>query len=71
VGPLFHPRIMSVRTGRLENLLIEQWPPTPTGELHHRVLRFYASSTHHHHWRNAPPGASRDCASRHKDDSSS
>ena len=34
---------MSVRTGRLENLFIEQRPPTPTGELHHRVLRETAS----------------------------
>jgi len=47
--PLFHPRIISIRTGRLENLFIEQRPPTPTGELHHRVLRFNASPSTHHH----------------------
>jgi len=42
---------MGIRTGRQENLFIEQRPPTPTGELHHRVLRFNASRTRsaHHH----------------------
>jgi len=46
--PLFRLRIMSVRTGRLGNLSIEQRPPTPTGELHHRMLRVTASSPKHH-----------------------
>jgi len=34
---------MGVRTGDSKNLFIEQRPPTPTGELHHQVLRVTAS----------------------------